>query len=108
MSDYISRADAKRLLADIRLGEAPMGQKSVYQSGIEEGLNMAYGAIDTMRPADVRPVVRGEWINEDVDFVCSVCGHDAYTEGDYRQVRTDFCPNCGADMRPAEKEANDD
>lgn len=46
-----------------------------------------------------RDRMKGEWINEDVDWVCSVCGHDAYTEGDYRQVRTNFCPNCGADMR---------
>ena len=44
---------------------------------------------------------KGEWVYEEEndDWVCSVCGHDAYTEGDYRQVRTNFCPDCGADMR---------
>lgn len=52
----------------------------------------------------LKSVVRGEWINEDVDWICSICGHDAYTEGDYRQVRTNFCPNCGAEMKEAKNE----
>lgn len=45
------------------------------------------------------PVVHGEWIfGEDVDIQCSICGADAMTEGDYRQVESNFCPNCGAKM----------
>lgn len=47
--------------------------------------------------ADVRPVVRGKWkehrFSEDVyGAECSVC----HTTWDYG---TNFCPNCGADMR---------
>lgn len=41
---------------------------------------------------------QGRWINEDVDWVCSECGADAMTQGDYRQVRSNYCPNCGAKM----------
>lgn len=49
--------------------------------------------------ADVVPVRHGRWVyGEDVDIQCSICGHDAYTEGDYRQVKTSYCPNCGAKM----------
>lgn len=49
-------------------------------------------------PADVRPVVRGEWLNEDsasnyLAFKCSVCG----TGG--RLYKFPFCSQCGADMR---------
>lgn len=40
----------------------------------------------------------GEWINEDVDWICSNCNGDAMTEGDYRQVRSNYCPHCGAKM----------
>lgn len=46
--------------------------------------------------ANVRPVVRGKWIWDgyvyDVPWQCSNCGvsHDA---------DSNFCPNCGADMR---------
>ena len=45
--------------------------------------------------ADVRPVVRGKWVDEPIKGIryhCSVCqGRFDYT---WR-----FCPNCGADMR---------
>ena len=55
--------------------------------------------IRTMEAADVAPVRHGRWAyGEDDNIQCSVCGHDAYTEGDYRQVKTNYCPNCGAKM----------
>ena len=51
-------------------------------------------AIDTIPAADVRPVVRGKWIDEPIKGIryhCSVCqGRFDYT---WR-----FCPNCGAKM----------
>ena len=53
--------------------------------------------LDKLPAADVRPVVRGKWMerrfSEDVyGAECSVC----HTTWDYG---TNFCPNCGADMR---------
>ena len=43
--------------------------------------------------ADVQPVKRGEWGKRAYDRVqCSYCGK-------CEDVATDFCPNCGADMR---------
>lgn len=52
-----------------------------------------------LEAADVAPVVHGRWVyGEDVDIQCSVCGADALTEGDYRQVKSRYCPNCGAKM----------
>lgn len=48
---------------------------------------------------DVAEVRHGRWVyGEDDNIQCSICGHDAYTEGDYRQVKTNYCPNCGARM----------
>lgn len=45
-----------------------------------------------------------EWIttrteNHDGEIYCSACDYDAPTEGDYRQVKTNYCPNCGARMK---------
>lgn len=55
--------------------------------------------LENFPAADVAPVVHGRWIyGEDIDIQCSVCGADALTEGDYRQVKSRYCPNCGAKM----------
>lgn len=57
--------------------------------------------ISALPPADVRPVVRGRWIEigEESDgnysiwfFRCSEC-QETGVQG------MNFCPNCGADMR---------
>lgn len=55
--------------------------------------------IEKIRPADVRPVVRGKWIPYKLgDMKCSNCGGVygvcAGLLGDYN-----YCPRCGADMR---------
>ena len=45
---------------------------------------------------DVRENVRGEWIDAQYPFSkCSIC--DCYF--DTANNETNFCPNCGADMR---------
>lgn len=54
--------------------------------------------IEKLPAADVAPVVHGKWVFEDVGLICSNCGMDAPTEGDYRQVRSSYCPCCGARM----------
>lgn len=57
--------------------------------------------IDQMPTADVRENVRGEWFDhcDDNDFIdgieCSNCGHTWSLISD----KSNFCPNCGADMR---------
>lgn len=54
--------------------------------------------LDDIPSADVKPVVRGEWIwtetgDEDYEqfWVCSNCGEHDFYEANY-------CPNCGARM----------
>jgi len=55
--------------------------------------------------ADVRPVVRGRWIDRDDDYygwnmwACSACGEEfVLTEGTPDMNDYHFCPNCGALM----------
>ena len=62
--------------------------------------------VNDIPAADVRPVVRGH-IEEDENtyLFCSECNCNitlaAYETPDNRLVlRPNFCPNCGADMRP--------
>ena len=63
--------------------------------------------------ADVRPAVRGKWIDRDDDYygwnmwACSACGEEfVLTEGTPDMNEYHFCPNCGADMRGKADEDN--
>lgn len=62
--------------------------------------------VDTIPSADVRENVRGEWIDawrSAMDGTrhwyreCSECGYER--DDDNIDKDTNFCPNCGADMR---------
>ena len=79
-----------------------ISREALKQAFEEDGHLSAYveEMIDDIPAADVRPVVRGEWIDEypnipnDPRMICSVCGKEAMP------LSTEhFCPNCGADMR---------
>ena len=107
MSDYIereallkySRAMLERAEQKIRSGKTESEfWQAVHQTQREERAEFV-SLLENAPAADVAPVRHGRWIyGEDVDIQCSICGHDAYTEGDYRQVKTNYCPNCGAKM----------
>lgn len=50
--------------------------------------------------AEVKPVVRGKWIDDGSGcVVCSECGE----EHEWGMFRANFCDNCGADMREEEQ-----
>lgn len=63
--------------------------------------------------ADVRPVVRGKWVNDHNgkysasgdNFYCSIC-KDPSLRAFGKPAKTNYCPNCGADMR-SEQEGHD-
>jgi len=59
------------------------------------GIGDVLDDVENFPAADVRPVVRGQWVDEPIKGIryhCSVCqGRFDYT--------WHFCPNCGADMR---------
>ena len=98
MSDYISREAAIRVIDELYV-KRPLDSDRFVLTGVGARL-------EELPDADVRPVVRGKWIihkpfdsgrhncNECIE--CSVCGtwfgHDCYEI-------SNFCPNCGADMR---------
>lgn len=67
-----------------------------------ETTQRAIEAVRTVPAADVKPVVRGKWINTYIQGVhhyrCTNCGE--YIEAIWTaNFDYNFCPNCGADMR---------
>jgi hypothetical protein len=84
MDDYISREAAiSKILSD--------PTDAHYPSWYAEKLKQ-------IPAADVRPVVKAQWVpnvpHRDLRPRCTACGM-------LHPVRTNFCPNCGADMREA-------
>ncbi len=82
-----------RYLRDVDVADAVLGV--TIHDGWMVDLTEITMAIASIPSADVRPVVRGEWLAVDDRndaFDCSVC--DAMVS-----KRLNFCPHCGADMR---------
>lgn len=86
MAEYISREELRKHLKecyDDELFDADMKRAAI---GID-----VY--VENMPAADVQPAKRGEWGKRAYDRLqCSCCGK-------CEDIATDFCPNCGADMR---------
>lgn len=86
-TDYISREAALACFADWidRYGHEHSADEMIEYQRIEE-----------LPVADVRPVVRGKWLDTETggikETVCSICFHTGWHHFNY-------CPNCGADMR---------
>ena len=87
MAEYIEREKAF---------DAVFEQFCASSDETEVALNAAIEEIRAIPAADVRPVLRGNWIDHQegrwIYAKCSECCtvHD---------VKSNFCPNCGADMR---------
>ena len=110
MDDYISRAEA------VKAAMADASPKRTHD--FNAGCARAANNVNAILAADVRPVKRGEWVkNEDkVGWHCSACKVDnnfAYSwnsETGKNEFQDNYCPHCGADMRPKppEREADEE
>ena len=95
MDDHIRRADAIKAFHDALDGGYVI-QNDAQSARI----------INEIHAADVRPVVKGEWVkNKDrVGWHCSVCNEDnnfAYSwnsEKGKNEFQDNYCPCCGAKM----------
>ena len=61
-------------------------------------------AVDTAITALQNERQTGEWkVNNYGEHVCPICGHyalyDEDHDNDYHEVQSNFCPNCGEDLR---------
>ena len=97
--DYISREEAFNAILKL----VPKVDDDGYCWVIRGDAAMAIYSIPA---ADVRPVGRGKWINDrngkysasGDNFYCSVC-KDPSLRAFGKPAKTNYCPNCGADMR---------
>lgn len=104
MAEHIDKAEALSRFSFYNGDRIPERDVDGFQNTIT--FHDAKAVIRSIRPADVRPVVRGRWVKiyEDgepavaqhqVGVCCSKCmkmPDDKFTE-------SDFCPRCGADMK---------
>lgn len=75
-------------------------------STVEQGIkyyNSVYNFVNEQPAADVVEVKRGEWKLKGQDIYCSVCGNESAYNPFGASKFSDYCPNCGANMRGEEK-----
>ena len=88
-------------------------ETGAYSKGWNNGLKVMMSAArnkDAIPSADVKPVIRGVWLDEnkpDEYRPCSVCGHHLaefiFPTETMTVELTPFCPFCGADLRGTRK-----
>lgn len=97
--EYIEREEAeKRLFQRAEIANSAYIDQTPYQI-----MMLAQNVVHLIPAADVRPVVRGKWrlYSPLTDtYECDKCGYQVIDES----FRTNYCPNCGADMRAEEGE----
>ena len=100
MKEYIELGAAIKKIRD----------EGIYGEGHsdEERENDVIEMLESIPAADVRYVIHSEWEITEVDhahghkcFHCPECGHD-----EWRYEETNFCPNCGVDMREVDHETD--
>ena len=103
MTDYIERDELVSYFKEIATETLRDGSvQCVLGAGVIAHMIVE---IKEFPAADVRPVVRGKWaIGECGLYSCSVCGqmapYDVQADVIEYWPSLNFCPNCGADMRP--------
>ena len=96
MTEYIEKTAAATI--PVMPKEHRKYQTLNLDDAYENGWYDALECVEKLPPADVRPVVRGEWIDDGCITRCKYCGE----EKEFPHWR--FCPNCGADMRGGDAE----
>ena len=87
MREYIDREKLKKELAPYE------------ENDFSQQIDVILEIVDRQPPANVRPVVRGEWIRKDIVAVCSICG----CATNQVPMFANYCSHCGADMRGESK-----
>lgn len=60
--------------------------------------NQIIDEFDTLPAADVEPVRRGKWLENEYRHYCSECGHMGLFNGFGFKLESNYCPHCGAKM----------
>lgn len=111
MSEYIDRESAVNI--PVKPEEYRSYKAYDFDRVYEDGWNDAIECIKSIPAADVKPVKRGRWIDKQnpqwkaySHDCCSICGWwntrnaRCYGKNGMDGHSLNYCPNCGADMRP--------
>ncbi len=98
MNEYINIRDAVDNLT--RVFRALYG--AFYPRVVIDGV--VKKALSEVPTIEAVPARKGRWVQSEWYCVCSECGKRPLSdwdnrEHDYSDKKSDFCPNCGADMR---------
>lgn len=110
-NEYIEKETVEQTIKDYlkRIAENAELLDALSDVAWNAAIETAYTAASRIPPANVKPVVRGEWEpweRGEYDeprpfpkyFRCSAC-KIAYVKGVSGELTWRFCPNCGAEMR---------
>ena len=110
MSDYIRRKMVLEYLQEQQANVIVEEHKHGFVSadvcaGMKTAVSAFMNFIVQAPTIEAVPVVHGEWVDDTgcLDSVrqykCSNCGKKPIVNMNYVSILSDFCPNCGADMR---------
>lgn len=93
MKKYIEMETAKSIILDLAFGAcSPFDRVEAIDN------------FQSIPPADVEEVKHGEWQKEPTDFsLCGIAYYSCSLCGFEEQIRTNYCPRCGAKMDGKEK-----
>ena len=104
MADYIEReAVIRDIIEGVIKITADNGDR-LPQEAVETYRAVILKYLSSIPAASVKPVVRGEWIDDEFGAKCSVCGIHTHLDRFDRPMKTMFCTHCGADMRGGKNE----
>lgn len=101
---YIEREKARELIKNFGKGAIEDGMKTL--DPVDDIILLSSG-VDLIPTADVAEVRHGKWIMRGGKFRCSECDGKALMQDvggtggfshEFEQVKSDFCPHCGAKM----------
>lgn len=106
MAEYIERESAEAIFRNARRRMKPEMYKTFDEFNTRDCMLLnAEQLIHLLPAADVAPVVRGRWVKSKMSawgyrqwYECSECGEPVFPSYGH-PARTNFCHNCGADMR---------
>ena len=96
MAEYINAKPLKKEIADLK--RTIHSENTDYQTGYMSALSVVEGMIAEQPAANVEPVRRGKWLENEYRHYCSECGHMGLFNGFGFNLESNYCPTCGAKM----------
>lgn len=73
------------------------------EGAFTDTMSLAIGMVNDLPPARSERK-KGKWVRDEFGSKCSCCGLYAYRDKFEKPWESNFCPNCGADMREEGKD----